>query len=205
MPGKRTWRPKERNPIDPVPGGEEGFRNYQSYQKIINSNNGEIDEELLEEHVEGMMNHPKYDWQEIAVNFRLVKTGDRIRYTTLNPKGQYLFRTGGWVISIDEEKYEWLVYRAHTQTNWTLQAKDCQRLFIIKKPIKIIKKKINYVIFKRPRDETGHEVYLKDRNGNNVIVFSARDSWAKKRFEESAKFMSVLDGKEWRFADEVDE
>jgi hypothetical protein len=197
MPKKptRTWREKEVNPIDPV----DDYESYQSFQKVINSNNGQVDEDLLEEHINEMMADPRFTWEEIPVDFGIIKPGDRIRYTTTNAKGEYLFRTGGWVIAIDENK-EWLVYHAHTHTNWTLQSEDCQRLFVIRSRGNK-KGKSDYIKFKVPGEETDYNSYL-TKNGVKYRVGSFRDKWTQDRFEGSSKFKDALSGKKWEFKQE---
>lgn len=200
MTTKRTWREKQVNPIDPVPGGAEGYARYQSYQKTINSNNGQIDEDLFEQHIEKMMNDPRFNWEEVPVDFSLLKPGDRIRYTTLTPKGEHLFRTGGWITAIAENG-EWLAYMSHTKSSWTVQSEDCQRLFVIRSA----KKKASEVIkFKRPGEETDHNAYLQ-KNGRLVRVGSFRDRWTLERFQSSTKFKKALAGAKWEFKEDEEE
>jgi len=189
---KRTWREPQENPVDPPPGG---YENYMSFQKIINSNNGQIDEEKLEEHIEFMMTDPRWTWEEIPVDFSLLKPSDRIRYITRTPKGEILFRTGGWVTYINED-YAYLAYMAHTKTSWTLQAEDCQRLFVIKSRIK---KEIHALKFKKPGRETKYSSYLVDEKGITQRVGSFKDDWTRKRFESSTKFIKASEGEHWIF------
>ena len=192
MTTKRTWREKQVNPIDPVPD----YSKYQSFQKIINSNNGQINEELLEQHIEEMMDNPKFNWEEIPVDFSLLKPGDRIRYTTLNQDGEYLFRTGGWITAVAENG-EWLAYMAHTKSSWTVQAEDCQRLFVIRSMAKN-KKGSDIIKFKRPGEETEYNAYL-PKNGRLVRVGSFRDKWTLERFQASTKYKKAFGGAKWEF------
>jgi hypothetical protein len=191
MTTKRTWRPKQVNLIDPVPD----YANYQSFQKVINSNNGQINEELLELHIEEMMENTRYNWEEIPVDFSLVKPGDRIRYTTLNQNGEYLFRTGGWITSVAENG-EYLAYMAHSKSSWCVQAEDCQRLFVIKSLAK--KKASDTIKFKRPGEETDNNIYL-TKNGKQIRVGSFRDKWTMERFTSSDKYKKALAGHKWEF------
>lgn len=192
----RTWRNPVPNTIDPVP------LSYIGYQKIINSNNDEVDEEKLQEHVEMII---EKGWEEIPVSFELLNKGDQIRYTTITSKKEHLFRTGGWVCFIDEENDPpiWLSYHAHTHSNWVLQLEDCQRLFVFRRPKKKAVKKDHSdtrVVFSIPGPETKYNVYLTDGNGVLQRVYSARDNYAKKRFMNSEKFKKAeQDG--WKFKD----
>lgn len=188
---KRTWREKQVNPVDPV----HNYEHYLSYQKIINSNNGQVNEELLEEHIDEIMSDPKYKWEEIEVDFSNIEPGDRIRYTTLTPKGEYMFRTGGWVTAVDEGG-EWLAYMAHTKTSWTLQAKDCQRIFIIKKIKKV--KHMGIINFKTPTSVGKYNAYL-EKDGRQVLVGSFKDNWTLDRFISSSKYRRAFDGHPWNF------
>lgn len=198
---KRTFRPPETNPFDPP---KEGYQNYIGYQKIINSDNGEINEEELEKHIEDITSK---GWKEISVDFRNFELGDRIRYTTKTPKGEHLFRTGGWVISRDDE-YDpsdpkdkgpkWLVYHAHTHTNWTVQRDDVQRLFYIDRETDNKQKKKSKIYFYPPiRDETSYNVYLTDKDGVKQRVFSARSKNEMDIFMNTDKFKRVLEGEKW--------
>jgi hypothetical protein len=156
----RKWKQPLPNPIDPPPCH---YKEYNGYQKIINSNNGQIDFKKLEEHIEMLKNDPKYNWEELVpIDFKKINLGDRIRYTILNPKDEYLFRTGGWVIAIDEENYNWISYMAHTHTNWSIQKEDCVRMWITKrkKKNKTVKNKV--IKFKIPEDEKKYNSYLLD-------------------------------------------
>jgi hypothetical protein len=65
----RKWRPSLANPDDPP---AEGFQNYFGFQKLINSNNGEVDENILEEHVQTILADENYFWKELSpVNFSI--------------------------------------------------------------------------------------------------------------------------------------
>lgn len=192
---KRKFRPPERNPIDPLPGR---WQDYKGYQKTINSNNGEIDQQKLDEHIDMIMNDPNFDWEEIPIDFSQLKKGDRIRYTIINPDKKHLFRTGGWVIAIDDD-YKWLVYRAHTQTNWTLQADDCQRLFVTRKILKKKKEKEIIHKFNIPGPELQFNSYLVDIYGIVQRVGSFKHLYEKKKFENRIKFQKAMQGEKWEF------
>jgi hypothetical protein len=199
---KRYWKPKQENPIDPPPGGIE---NYVSYQKIINSNNGQIDEKLLEEHIQDITENKGFE--EIEVDFSLLKKGDRIRYTTVQ-NGKYLFRTGGWVISIDDN-HEYLAYMSHTQTSWSVQASDCKRLFVKRRRTKETKdhRTKGVIYFKKPTKETKYPVYFstenkytKDSDAEKIVVYYARDNNIKAKFESTLKYKKVVEENEmWDF------
>jgi hypothetical protein len=191
------WRPPEANPIDPP---AEGYKNYIGFQKIINCNNGQIDETVLETHINTELANPKYNWAEIIpVSFNELVLGDRIRYTTLTTKEEYLFRTGGWVITLDEINREWLTYKAHTNTPWSLQKEDCVRLWVTKKQKKVpVIKKLIYK-FKQPPEESTHNSYLPDKNGIMQRVYSTNRKHEMMRFENTMKFKSGLNGEEWEF------
>ncbi len=191
---KRTFRSKLENPIDPVPGG---YAAYRSFQKIINSDNGQINEDLLQDHIDMILNK---GWEEIPVSFELLIKGNQIRYTTYNkdeetgPK-KHLFRTGGWVTAIDEENDppEWMAYMSHTKSTWSVQLDDLQRLFVYRKPKTTTQKEPktkvqSIVIFKQPGDETNFNVHLPDSNGVLQRVYSGKDNYAKDRFKNSKKF-----------------
>lgn len=191
----RKWRHPLPNPIDPPEGD---YRDYKGYQKEINSNNGQIDDEKLEEHIKMLQNDPKFDWETInPVDFCKINLGDRIRYTIITPKGEHLFRTGGWVIAIDEDNYEWISYMAHTKTIWSIQREDCVNLWVTKKKIK--KKTEKIIRFKIPGNESTYNSYLLDSNGILQRVYSTNLKHEKIRFENTFKFLSAMSGEKWDF------
>jgi len=195
-PGERTWKPAEENPYDPVAN----WKKYNGYQKQINSNKGQINEALLEEHIQNVMYGGEYNWEEIPVDFSTL-TRDRIRYTTLTPEGKYLFRTGGWIVFIDD-KFRYLAYRAHTQTNWTLQASDCKRLFVIryvkKEKSKLKVELVRTVYFKEPGAETMYNSYL-PKGEEDIRVASFRSQYDLDKFEATSKFQKALESGDWEF------
>lgn len=201
----RSWRAPTENPIDPVPGN---WREYPSYQKLINSNNGQINPELFEEHLEMMLNDERWTWEEVSpVDFNKLNPGDRIRYISITQKKEVVFRTGGWIRSIAED-FTWLAYLAHTMTAWSLQLQDVQRLWVIRKPAKKEKIKnekikieeINYAYFTRPVIATEYNSYLTDENGVLQLVKTFANEWAKTRFENTKKYKKLLSGdKLWQF------
>ncbi len=191
------WRPPQENKIDPPEGGA---ANYVGYQKIINSKNGQIDEVKLQEHIDNVLTDSKYNWVEITpVDFSVLDLGDRIRYTTLTKKEEYLFRTGGWVIKLDDLEHEWLTYWAHTNSAWSVQREDCVRLWVSKKQ-KSKKKKLKIYTFKVPEEDLEYNSYLPDSNNVMQVVFSTNALSRKLYFENSFKF-KLCQNKEalWRF------
>lgn len=199
---KRTFRPPQINPIDAVPGGEAGFAAYRSYQKIINSNNGQINEQKLEEHIEMMMNDPVTLWEDVEpIDFSTLNKGDRIRYITKTPEKKILFRTGGWITAIDEDNYEWLAYMSHTKSSWALQAEDCIKMWVTRKKESTKGTKDDTIYFKPLSDETNFKVTLPNRLGTKYeeIVYYAKDNYDKKRFESTNKYKNAKNGAMWNF------
>lgn len=191
----RKWRHPLPNPVDPVEGD---YRDYKGFQKIINSKNGEIDNEKLEEHIKMLENDPKYKWETLdPIDFKNINLGDRIRYTIISPKGGHLFRTGGWVVAIDQEEYNWISYMSHTHTIWSLQKNDCVNLWLTRKKEK--KKKETIIKFKVPGDESTYNSYLNDENGILQRVYSTNLKHEKIRFENTYKFLAALGGEKWEF------
>lgn len=204
----RIFRDPQPNSIDPVPGGAAGLAAYRSYQKIINSNNGEINEDRLLEHLEMMANDPYVLWEQIdPVDFSRLNKGDRIRYITKTPTGKVMFRTGGWITAIDEDNYDWLAYMSHTKSTWSLQNMDCIRLWVTRKKESSKKPKDDVIYFKPLKDETNFPVYLKSayRQGSDEVdesvvevVYYAKDNYDKKRFESTTKYKSAKQSM-WNF------
>lgn len=185
----RKMRPPQENPNPPACG----FQNYIGFQKIINSNNGQIDEELLEKHIEFMMADQRWKWEEIVpVDFSKILPGYRVRYTTFTDK-KYMFRTGGWIISVAED-FSWFVYRAHTYSNWSVNSKDCQRLWVIKTNKKTTK---NTIVFKNPGPPGKFNSFLSNEHNEEIRVGSFDTQFLKNRFENSLKFKKALNGHSW--------
>jgi hypothetical protein len=96
-----------------------------------------------------------------------------------------------------DENTQWLVYRAHTHTNWTIQQEDIVRLWYTRKQPKTPKIKI--VGFKVPNKEKKYNVYLPDSNGIMQRVYSTNSEKDKIRFENTNKYRSSLNGGLWYF------
>lgn len=203
---KRTFKEPQVNPIDPVPGGPAGLAAYRSYQKIINSNNGQINEDRLEEHLEMMANDPYVQWDSVEpIDFSTLNKGDRIRYITRTPDRKVMFRTGGWITAIDEDNYEWLAYIAHTKSTWSLQAEDCIKMWVTRKKESTKDVKDDTIYFKKLGDETNFKITLPNRIKENPyakydeIVYYAKDNYDKKRFESTNKYKNAKNGARWNF------
>jgi len=197
----KVWK-VEKNPRDPLPGGDEGYAAYTSFQKLININNGEVDEEKLQEHFE--QQSLIYNWEEIVVtDFSELKLGDRVRYTRFTEDGKKKFVTGGWIISMDDDFHEYIVIKHHSHTNWSLNVKDVERLWVVRNMGQKRNRKPTEITFKRPSDEeTKHNSFLPHpETGEDVRVGSFRDSFNKRRFESTDKFQRAQDGEYWRFID----
>lgn len=180
---KKTRFVNETMAPDP-PGG---YENYISFQKKINCNKGEIDPVLLQEHIDNMMQN---GWEEVEVNFNLIRAGDQIRYTTLL-EGKYLFRTGGWAVAFDQanEPPEWMTYISHTYSNWCIQRETCKRLFRRHKGWKShLPKKPKLIKFNPPNEETEFSSYLPDLFGVEQRIRSFKSKGMKDKFEASKKF-----------------
>lgn len=203
---KRTFREPQVNPIDPVPGGAAGLAAYKSYQKIINSNNGKLNEDRLEEHLEMMRNDPYVQWEDVEpIDFSTLNKGDRIRYISRLPGKTALFRTGGWITAIDEDNYEWLAYMAHTKSSWTVQAEDCIKMWVVRKKESNKPPKDDTIYFKPLKEQTNFKVTLPNRirelpnSKYEEIVYYAKDNYDKKRFESTNKYKNAKNGERWDF------
>lgn len=201
---KRTFREPQVNPIDPLPGGWNSA--YRSYQKIINSDNGQINEQKLEEHIEMMMNDPYVQWDSVEpIDFSTLNKGDRIRYITRTQKGLIKFVTGGWITAIDEDNFEWLAYMSHTKSTWSLQAEDCIKMWVVRKKESFKEIKDDTIYFKKLGDETNFKVTLPNRLLENPhakyeeIVYYAKDNYDRKRFESTNKYKNAKAGARWNF------
>lgn len=191
----RKWRHPLPNPIDPP---NCNYKDYFGFQKLINSNDGSVDQEKLDEHVEMLLNDPKFKWEIIdPIDFSSIGLGDRIRYTIMSPGDKHMFRTGGWVVAIDEENYNWISYMAHTHTIWSLQKDDCVNLWVTRKKEK--KKKEIIINFKIPGKESVYNSYLLDSMGILQRVYSTNLKHEKLRFENTYKFLAALSGEKWEF------
>lgn len=124
------WRGKPKKSTKPRLTEEEREerRSKPNLQQLINSSDGEINEyqyELLISQME------EEGWRLLEDNdFSKLLLGDRIRYTIIDPKGRYVFRTGGWVLNIDLNN-KWLIYRGHTVRGWSLQQDNCREVYVL--------------------------------------------------------------------------
>jgi hypothetical protein len=154
-------------------------------------------------------------WFEITLDeIMMVNPGDRIRYITNSnppdPKSaertvendkypmsfkhapRNKFRTGGWVISVDLVN-RYILYRTHVTgcCPQSIQFDYIARLFYLprdgsassgSKPTK----------YRMPETVTNYPVMLKDRDGNDVVVYYAPSKSKQEKFMMTQKFENAM-------------
>jgi hypothetical protein len=179
----------------PVPTG------YYSIQQHINSNKGRtINKPRLDEYLTKLK---KKGWIQISVDdIYSLQKGNRVAYITVDNK----WRSGGFLVEIkdsaskydakkdkvienrkkDAEYKPYILYKAFNGSIFSLQAEDIQQLWT--RPKKVKGPKNDRVKFKVPYEESSYAVILEDDDGEDVIVYYARDDYTRKRFMKTKKF-----------------
>lgn len=166
-----------------------------SIQNKINSNNGHIDEDKLTEYKKeliqkGFINISIHDEKLVS---ETIKPGDRIAYRNKENK----WRSGGFNIKIykSNETNNYYIYYKPFGLNGTavsIQLYDISELWYQPKELmKKKEKKAKIEIYNIPEIETDFPVCLKDKNGNEVVVYYASDKYKKDRFMKTEKFKNA--------------
>lgn len=196
---KPGWRDPIPNLKDPPPCS---FDKYFGYQKMINTEDGFVNQEKLEEHVAMIK---QKGWLEISpITFEILPLGCQIRYVTTEGK----FRTGGFVVAVDydNDPPQWLSYLSHTQSTWSLQLEDTQRLFYLTRDKLKRKDQLlvpgEIVMFRQPRSPPcQYDVYLNDVHGVPRRVYGCKSKiWNTRFLNTNAYRYAILYG--WKFLGE---
>ncbi len=218
-PGRKPYDPSVPRIVD-VSFGKIKPRqppsNYESIQKYINGNSGEIVEERLELYLSKLLERGHYKIKPEEI-FGIV-IGSKISYITKDNK----WRSGGFLVSvhdsftrygeneedivIDENSVakQYILYKAFNNAVFSLQLEDIVEFWIKNKSNRVRRAKAKEPnqkeIFKIPKKETKYPVYLLNDNGDHVVVYYARDNHVKYRFMNSMKFERASE-EGWTFED----
>ena len=174
---------------------------YYSIQQHINSNKGRtINKPRLNEYLTKLK---KKGWKQIPVDdIYSLQKGNRVAYITVDNK----WRSGGFLVEIKDSssKYDavkdkviedrsknaeykpYILYKAFNGSIFSLQAEDIQELWT--RPKKVKEERDSRAKFKVPYEESSYAVILEDDDGEDVIVYYARDDYVRKRFMKTKKF-----------------
>lgn len=111
------------------------------------------------------------------------------------------FRSGGWLIGRNmddlENNNKYILYKGYNGAIFSLQIKDILEVYIQSKKREI-------PVFKKPDiniENKKYPVYLPDPNTQeNILVYYARDNFAKRRFINSEKYKMALMLGMWSWA-----
>lgn len=182
---------------------------YPNIQEAVNSGpRDSINQRILDQ---VLAYQTREGWFEITLDeVILVNPGDRIRYITndrppdpdsherVRENDKYpmpfrhaprnKFRTGGWVISVNHED-RYILYRPHVVgcCPQSIQFDYVHRLFYLPRDGQASRgnKKVQY---RTPENVTNYPVMLRDENGEEIIVYYAKDEWKRNQFMNTAKF-----------------
>lgn len=144
----------------------------RSIQSIINDG-GVINYNILNDYI------AQSGFEEIT-DFSIPIPGDSIKYIRMVKDGNDKF-INSWVVVQNNTDY--FLYKWYNGSIWSLQKNEIVRLWYKKLPGR--KKTSNKVVFSQPA-ENGIEVLI-----NGVVVYRARDNYARNRFMSSKKFTTA--------------
>jgi len=176
--------------------------NYISWQSQINSGpKGTIDEDILEEYLENST-YEEIDLEEVDI----LPAGSRIAYIRKNPRK---WCSAGWLSRV-EESYEdvdgnpydepkrYILYKAYNNSCFPVQIEDLEKLYVMKP--KVTEEIVKMIYFKQPARETNFPVTLINAEGEEVIVYYAKDNYGRNVFMNSNKYKRASEDPEiWEF------
>jgi hypothetical protein len=181
--------------------------NYISKQKYINSNDGKINQEILDIYLQKLQ-----EKGFVAVSpedVYTIRIGDRIAFIRNDNK----WRSGGFLVDVknsntaygehnnNDEKSEYkpyVLFKAFNNAIFSLQVSDVYQFWVKRPAEKKIQDTIS--IFKIPTIETQFPVYLLNDNEDLVIIYYARDNYSRNRFMSTRKFQCAQEYG-WKFED----
>jgi hypothetical protein len=180
------------------------LESYVSWQSKINSGpNKTVNQEILDNYLEA------YRYQELDSVSRL-SPGARIAYVT----NDYRWRSGGFFIKSEMSEtqangkvYEdgphmFVLYKSFNNAVFSVQIEDIYKLYS-KKPKE---EKIRRILFKKPTTVTIYPVVLKNSNGEDTVVYYARDSHNQASFKATKKYINANEQPDnWAFVDGTQE
>ena len=110
------------------------------------------------------------------------------------------FRSGGIIIGKNDEDERYIMYKAYNGCIFPLQIKDVYEIYVkdsnsTSTNSKTIKKTVK---FNRPENPTSYPVYLKHpKTQEDVIVYYAKDNYARDRFMLTKKFEYAYKTGDW--------
>lgn len=184
---------------------------YMSFQKYINNNNGFLNFDRFEEHLD-MIQYEEFKnfkmWEEVIgeeglFNFKKagIKSGDRIRYIAYDydydidtnsikiNRELLLFRTGGFVIKVAEN---YLCYKSHGNSNISIQDRTINRLFVLRRLVKLQERKP--IMLKKPITKSKFSVFIGD-----VQIADFETKYKMERFMKTNKYHNILNGARFDF------
>jgi len=174
---------------------------YVSHQSRINSNNGKIDEDILEEY----LNESGYEEVE-PKDIDKLPSGARIAYIRKDNKwcsAGYYSRTEISMADIDGNPFKkpksFILYKGYNGSAWSVQLEDVEMFYVMKPklPTPVVK----MIYFKKPTEKkTKYPVTLLDNDGYEVVVYYAKDNYGKKVFMNTKKYKRASeDSADWEF------
>ncbi len=173
--------------------------NYKSIQKYINSNGGHIDSDKLDKYLAKLKSRGFVNITDIYS----ILPGTRFVYITTD----YKWRSGGFLISLElsnksydttklnKEYKPYILYKGFNNAVFSLQVEDIHKIYIKQKTAK---QKI--IQIKEPENITNFPVTAKNSNGDDEIIYYARDEFARNRYMNSKKYKKIVeDNHEWEF------
>lgn len=215
IPGRKPYDPSIPRTVLDSSGVKDRQISYDesrvSIQSFINGDNGHIVPERYEAYIKKLISRGFTKLEPDSIYD--LYPGLRMAYVTYDNR----WRSGGFVLSvhdscteygekeedidITEKEYKpYILYKGFNNAVFSLQESDVKEFWIKDTLNKPKENKNEVIIFKIPKYETNYPVLLLNNNGENVIVYYARDNYARNRFINTQKFQKALSGS-WMFED----
>lgn len=177
---------------------------YVSWQSKINSNdNKTIDDDVLESY----LNESTYEEFDIK-NASNIPSGSRIAYIRKKPRR---WCSAGWLSRVEEsyedvdgvpfkKKKKYILYRAYNNSCFSVQIEDISKIYVMMPKVREIIVKMIY--FQQPKKRTNFPVIVQNSEGDDVVIYYAKDSFQQEKIENQKKSKKALEDPDgWLFED----
>jgi hypothetical protein len=197
---------------------EQGFGSIINY--VNTGKEGTVDNGRLNQILKHMADN---GWKEVIKtkeNVSSIKPSTQIRYLIEDENG-VKFRTGGFFVKFYDQDDDpnltdsYILYATHVPgVNRTLQYEGFTNMYMKERvrKVKVIKENVknvenvkkekknidNRVKFKIPNKKTNFPTYLKNNNGEDIVVYYSQDNYSRNKFQNSKKYLKALE-KGWTF------
>lgn len=109
----------------------------------------------------------------------------------VNIDGNEYFRSGGWVLKVNEDEdddgNDWLLIKSHSKGNFTIPLESIVEIYALSKQNQ---KQVS--IYKKPDETLKYKLYIKNKEGKNILIYSTNDKSKIERAKKTNKYKNAI-------------